>query len=660
MDEFLRKIQLSEYAIEIYLNSLGTFPLTYYELYSIVPKASQEEFDASLNELLKTGLLIQQGSKKQGTVIQYLPIPPLLPILNYYENIEVNLTHIKNSIQELMINSVNTIFQENKTINLDSILNTFQEFKKDIDEDSIIQKQEVEDIVESMEELKNIKKKVSDLHQNVKKLAQTKLTDILKNLKSEIVRNIDSLEFKKHKNEILSLIEKNFKKEIIGDLTKKLHEVIEKEFENAFKPIDNTTDSIFQYRNDFKMLLLNMLNNFETHMNKIYELLKENKESIFDAMKNLENKIAENLNAVIQNSINEVSNLNKPVENVLRNYLQEISVSDKSIIKNVWTIRSVTKINEEIQNLIITSKENLTIIIPHIENHIAIEQFDKIASNLKVKITSSEAHTNSIVKNFKDIKNVIYRTYQNDNLIALSSDNQQFLMGIIQVSDDPLNDFIGFGSTSKSLIKLLEPLLMNIWENAYSDTFHATQMAKTQPSKPVTFKTLTTAKPIITGKIQSEEVKKIPKIIEKEKPTITIPGHIQDIPKSDKRSTKSPTKFTHSQTVPKPQVTDLKQKLKEKIDFLSAAQPQADDEAGIQINTAFTFLIQKLDTLKGDEFGKELQNIADLILEKKGFSVTLHKVRSTINKYKDKFTLLGANDKKEIIENIKSWKQRLF
>jgi len=371
-----------------------------------------------------------------------------------------------------------------------------------------------------------------------------------------------------------------------------------------------------------------------------------------------------NLNAIIQNSINEVSNLNRPIENVLKNYLQEISTVDKVLFNKVWIISSVTKINETIQHLLVNSKENLTIIIPHIENHLALEQFENITGNLKIKIASSEAHTNSMVKNFKNVKNIIYKTYQNKDFVALKSDNNQLIIGVIQDSKNPLEDFIGIGTTFEPLIKLLDPLIHDILEKAYSDTFHGTQMAKTQPSMTTTTtqKALTTARPIISTKLDSNKVVNKPTKIENKgtSPTVTIPSKIQEIPKNDIRSTKSQTTQTPSSTSHKPQITDLKQKLQEKIDFISVAQPKADDEAGIQINNAFTNLINKLDNIKGDEFGKELQDIADLILEKKGFSVTLHKVRSTINKHKDKLSLLDNNDKKEILEDIQSWKIKIF
>ena len=160
--------------------------------------------------------------------------------------------------------------------------------------------------------------------------------------------------------------------------TRSHQELIEKEFDQTGKPIENSADLIIQYQNDFKMLLLNLLSNFETEMNKIHDLLIENNENLFAKMKNLEIKIAENLNSIIQESINEVSNLNKPIETVMENYLQEINKTDKFQFNRIWTINSVTKINEFIQHLIGNSKDNLIIIIPFLENHLAIEQFEKI------------------------------------------------------------------------------------------------------------------------------------------------------------------------------------------------------------------------------------------------------------------------------------------
>ncbi len=631
MEAFLRKLQLSESAIKIYLKSLGKTPLTYYELYSIVPKVSTNEFKEIVNDLLNSGLLLQQEKKKKEILTHYLPIPPILPILNYYENITANLPTIKNSIQELMINSINEIFKKNKGIELDTILKTFQEIKKDIDEDSIIERQEIEDIVREMELLKELNKDMLNLYQNIKGVTQKIFSDLIKTInsfKTDLIEGINSLEFKKHKQEIIKTVEKIFKgkfESMVKDFINNIQNLIANKLDETSQLFENTLKKVFQYREDFKIHLLDMLSNFETKMNKIHELIKENKEDLFGGMKNLEIKIVENLNSIIQNSINEVSSLNNPIEHVLKKYFQEI-VSSDSTINNIWIINSVTKINEEIKKIINNSKEEITIIIPNLENYLSIEQLKEITSNLTIKIASSEAHTNSLVKKFKNINNLTYKTLQNDDLILAKADNDQIVIGIKQDSKDILSNFIGIGSNFEPFITLLNPVLQSIWEHAYTDTFYAAQKAKTKIS------------------------------------TI-IPSDLQDKKEATKIK-KIPKKISEKQNVSPPplngQIKDLKKKLQEKIDFLSAVHPKTGDNAAVLIDTALNNLIQKISNLKGNEISKELQNIADLILEKKGFSVTLHKIRITINKYKNKSTLLDENDKKDIFQEIETWKQKLF
>lgn len=672
MRNFLRKLQLSDFAIKIYLKSLGKQPLTYYELYSIDPSLTSDKFNEILNELLNAGLLLQQVYKKENLLTHYYSIPPILPILNYYENIDANLINIKNSIQKLMITSINEIFKNNKVIELDAIVASFEEKKKDIDEDSIIQKKEIEDIVESMEVLKELKTEMVNLQKEIKGITQTKSSSLVKSInsfKTELIADINALEFKKHKQEIILIVENKFKERIqniLDDFISDLRELIEIKLLETTKSFENLSNLMFQYREDFKMLLLNMLSNFETKMNKIYDLLNENKEDLDAHLKNLEIKIVEKLNSIIQNSIDEVSGLNKPIEEVLKTYFQEIPSSENFIINKVWIIRSVTKINEEIQKIIAAAQENLTIIIPSLEFHIAIEQFKDIPTNLKIKIVSSEAHTNSLVKKFKEIKNLEYKTFENENLILLKGDTNNILIGIKQDSTEALNDFIGIGSNYESFIALLNPIVKALWKQSYSDTFYAAQKVKTQgpspkPTSSFKLKTITQKFPKkIEPKVTSKKISKEFQTPAKTTKSTSVQITTKKSKKVDKIPKEVPKKPSVSIPKIKGQIEDLKQKLQEKIEFLSAVHPKEGDKAGLVIDKAFDELILKIHNIKGDEFSKGLQVIADLILENKGFSVTLHKVRGVINKYKEKLDLLEEEDKKEIFQNFEEWKQKFF
>ncbi|GAG76571.1 unnamed protein product, partial [marine sediment metagenome] len=237
---------------------------------SLVSKTPLDVFDENLSQLINGGLLIQLIPKKEEVLLHYYAIPPILPIVNYYENINANLKGIKDSIYDLLVNTVNQTFQQNEGIQLDTLLDEFHETRKDIEEDFIIQKQEIEDIVEGMEELKSLDKEISELSSVIKVGTQTQFTHLMKqvsSIKSDITEIISSIEFKKHKQEILNIVEQVFKEKLdilVKDFSKRLHETVDQEFDKATKPMVNLINSTLQYRDDFKLILLNMLSNFET------------------------------------------------------------------------------------------------------------------------------------------------------------------------------------------------------------------------------------------------------------------------------------------------------------------------------------------------------------------------------------------------------------
>ena len=614
-------------------------------MYSIVPKSTPEEFEEYLTQLINGGLMLQIIPKKQEKLLLYQALPPILPIISYYENIKTNLSAIKNSIQELLVDRVHQTFQQESPIELDSMLKTFQETRKDIEEDIIIQKQEVEDIVEGMEELKKIEGKLSVLKQQIKGGTQTLFASLLKNIsgfKSELTDKINALEFKKHKQEIISIIEQIFTEKLdllLEDFSNTLYDTVEKEFEGTKKPVGNLINTGIQNRDDFKLILLNMLNNFETKINIIYEIIKENRETLSNKIKNLELKITGNLNEIVQNSVEEVSNLNKPVEDLMKGFYSDMRVFN-SKIPDIWFISSQIKLKEEIQKSISTSKEDLILIVPHLDNFITVDQFEKLPKSLKLKVVSSEPHTNSSVKKITSITNLAYRTLENNKFIALRGDKTNFVIGVVlQDARDSMYDFIGIGSNSKEIIEVMDPILSDTWKKAFSDTFYATQKAQ---AKTVTSRNLESSKRIKAKTVDEiHPVKKvqvnIPKIEEKIIPLM-----------SAKNLSESPA-----------QIKNITQELRKKITLTASPIEKKGDKDGLLIVSNFNTLIQNLNILKGEYFSRELQKIADIVLERRGFSVTLHKLRSLINKYRYNDGLLEAEDKKEIIENIEEWKIKL-
>ncbi|MFX0146522.1 MAG: hypothetical protein ACFE8E_02110 [Candidatus Hodarchaeota archaeon] len=630
MEDFLKQIQLSEEAIKIYINSLGRKSLSSNELHSIIPTLSQEDFQNVLRELNMIGLLIPITPQKHGIITQYLALPPFNPIINYLANINANLGSIKNQLRQLLTNSLNTVFKDNKRLEVNTIFKATQDMRKDIQEETMIQKQEIEDIAKGIENVRVMEDVLEDLSQTVIKKIQAQFNDLNKaisNINKDIINEIEILELKKHEKEVKMVVEDGINKKInksIQNFTDNLHKLIEEELKTKIESLNNIIESSLQFRDDFKMLLINTINSFEIKMTTIFDLIKSKNESLFEDLKKFQETIIDNLDSVIKNSVDSVAALNNPINIVMKDYSDFIK-PEKIQIDNLWVVNSILKVNEEIQNLITHSKDDLLLIIPKLEDILIAEQFKDISRNLKIKVASSEATTNSSVRKLKEIKTLEYRTLKNESLYVLKSKDSYIIIGVVLTGvKDKFNDFIGIGTNFKPIIDLLAPVVESIWNSATSELYQAPKyISSTKPAKT-------------------------------EKESIVIPS---ETVKVDKWLKKPP-----QQEVPLEGSTDinLPQQVQQHSEFMSKVAPKVLDEAAILITNAFNTLIQKLGTLKGEEFSIELQKVANLILENKGFSVTLHKLRSTINRYKEQVDLLTPDDVRQIIEDIEEWKKHLL
>jgi len=637
MEEFLKNFQLSDNAINLYINCIGRQPLSSIELYSFLPNISQEEFTNVLEDLIDNGLFVPNSNQNQGLILQYLAIPPIKPILNYYTNISNNLSNIKSQLQLLLSKSLSKIFQENQIIELNTLYNATQELRKNVEEDVIIQKQDIDDIVKGMENLNIIKDVLENLHQTVKGVTQTQfssLINLIANIKNEIFIKIESLELKKSEKAVKEIVEEAFKQnfnKLLGDFTANLHKLIGDEFDNTIESLNNILNSTFRFRDDFQMVLLNMLSTNEKEIKQIIELIKTKKKSLESDLKEFEKIIVDNFTEIIEKSVDSVASLNEPINNTLDSYFNTIKESIDLESDNFWQIKSIARVKEEISNIVSQSTQNLLVVIPKLEKNLSFDDFNDNPSTIKIQIASSEAHTNSLVKKYKGLKNFEYRILKNENVIICRGDDDSLVIGIIDMdSKNSSDNFIGFGSKNKSLIKLFQFVVKAIWDIGSSSLQETPKTLNIMvPKKSGVSKTPITKKPVI-NQVKKQKVK-------------SSEGKIAHLAEELNIKIKEPKKIHKSDQILKP-----------------TEEPKKLEESGIVINDAFKTLIKKLHKLKGDEFSKEMEIIADLILEKKGFSVTLHKIRSKINQYKNHLSHLNDVDIKHIIESIEEWKESLL
>ena len=262
----------------------------------------------------------------------------------------------------------------------------------------------------------------------------------------------------------------------------------------------------------------------------------------------------------------------------------------------------------------LNSKNEISLIIPKLEGFISAQQIQNLTKGIKARIASSDPQTNSLVKSLSAIRTVQYKELPNDMIVAATGDNSRFFIGIIQKdSQGPLKSFIGIGTDYAPLINLLSPII-------------ETTFGSGSPNTPVT--------PSTTVASPKSMLKPTPR------PTIQHPP---------KPSIQPP-----SQEVPRPKPSTISRATP------STTQLDPNDQVGNLINTAFNAVLQQLDKFTGSDFGKALQEVTDLILENKGYSVTLHNVRTWVNNYKNSRDLLTDQDKSEISEAIETWKKKLL
>jgi hypothetical protein len=686
MINFLKQMQIPDNAITIYTNCLGKPPLTYSEIYSFMPSLPQEDFSHILNDLVEVGLIIQIMPQKPEILLHYIAIPPITAILNFYSNINKNINNIQDAVMGLITSSLNQLFQDKKHMDLEEVQNNFNKIKRDLLEDVLIQRQDAKELVENFQSIKKLKDILSHLTKILFEIKQVqsnsfeKLKDAnnvqmeylinnLNKIKLNLVEKIKGLELKKKEEIVLEAIENIFNNEVrnmITELISNTNTIIEEEFKEAeesmsktfsgsinkevIEPMDKIISEAQQAQNDFNLMFLNVVSNFEKVVSEIQKIIKKDREQFITELENLKEEVIKTLNDIIIDSLNQVCGLSKPIENTLQQFMDANLLSYKAGINNLWFINSELKIKEEINNIIINSTENITIIVPKLESFLNLNYLKALNKNPKIKVAASEPITNSIVKNFKEIKNLEYRSLANDSIIALNGDDKHIILCIINKNTgDPLNNIIGFGSNYTPLIQILSGIINTSWAAAESEVDMSVKKTP-KPSIKIA-KAIPTTVPLPHEISTKQEIKTETKKVTSFTPT-----------KSTKKISAT-SKPERSEEIPsqKPDiVTQSTQQPNMNGDNVLNIFPKPGDQSGVLINTAFNMLISKLNTLNGSEFSKELQNISDLILERKGFSVTLHDVRRITNKFKDNINPLTENDTNEIKQSIATWKHRLY
>jgi hypothetical protein len=316
LKNLLKSFNLSDDAMNIYIEGLGKFPITLSEIHKIIPKSSIDHVRETLDDLINKKLVLTMKTKYSDAFPHYLFLPPFAAVINAFSNLdeEPRENHSQVEGKKTLIEK----FQDN-------ILHDIETISQDLIE-----------IISAQSESHQTTEILSEVEKNVKKFSQVLLTEVnelIAKLKTRsIVNEIDIERVMRAVNQ--KVIESE---EAISNMFNQFREIISE--------IDSTS-------------MPTQVESFKTFIRKLGESIDKRSYEIF------------------QNSGSSTLNNLQMVEQSLYDVLADYISRDQVSVDKLLPLYNIEKIKEVVTFLLENCKEKLTIIVPAIENFMPLDKFD--------------------------------------------------------------------------------------------------------------------------------------------------------------------------------------------------------------------------------------------------------------------------------------------
>ncbi len=316
MKALLKSFNLSDDAINIYLKSLSKLPYTFSEIRSFLPNVSENEAKQIINELIEKKLILLVKPRHSESLPHYISIPPIAAILNNLSDLTEVSEETKKKDSEK--NSMIEKFQ-------DTILQDLEKISGDLI-----------DILSNKEDSDQTIEILSEVEDNVKKFAQVILNDVIGMISPLKMQSaVDARDFSKLIKSVQQKLSES--EEIVTNMFSQFREIVKK-MGSTDKPAE--------------------VEAFKTFIRKLGEFIDKRVQEL-------------SLSAGAP-SPEKIQILEKSLYNILTDYL---SINNESLDK-FWIVSSYEKIKEIISVILEKSKEEITIIVPKIENFIPLDKFE--------------------------------------------------------------------------------------------------------------------------------------------------------------------------------------------------------------------------------------------------------------------------------------------
>ncbi len=330
MEEFLKNSRISKEGINLYSRIIGLPSLKQGDLKKYLPDLPEEQFNSVIEELMDNNLLVPIKGDDHSRPEVFMPNPPLELINKYYKNIASNLSSIHSRIMEHFDKSFQKIIDSHEAEKNETLHQPFTEIFKDYESLSIVQKKDVDDLVVKLNQLNTQMKNqqeqlVKTITGHLKPSSKT-IDQTITDLRSIISTLMNHHDLKKNKEDFLNEVEQQLKikfNEILVNNAQQIKIAVENERNKG--TFEQLLVQSVQYQTDLKLILLNLLNDFELKLNRISSLLKSHEETDEKNIKTLKQGILSTMSSLLDKSIKDIIGLNEPITLLLSDYLRKLT-----------------------------------------------------------------------------------------------------------------------------------------------------------------------------------------------------------------------------------------------------------------------------------------------------------------------------------------------
>ncbi|UCC20589.1 MAG: hypothetical protein JSV62_04690 [Promethearchaeota archaeon] len=632
----LELIGLAHDEVTTYYKITGRGPVMLGEI-ALLAQVSEDKAAEIANNLFQKGLVKQIPGK---TPI-YEALPPYAALVSqihqFKEAIKTFQTIAPQNIQEKF-----TSLEEHsaKLKKLDDYKNYLQVMKSKLPAQIKTQFDKFENELDQVKRFQDVRRFIFNLKEIVP-------ADITRDFEAMEAR-LDSV-----KSEIASKFEKQFR---IGALSSMAEKIVSKVISEQFSEIANT------FRDKFVQTTQNMLDQVINQLGSITDTAGEISTDLgtvftdiqggmVSTLEDLEKRVSgvyddvlsgiaelkelfrtEIFETIQDDIINNIINQLESAELTMNEFWERSKQASLLSFKDVWFVRSIEGIMAQINESLSRVKMRVHIVAPKLAD-IDLIALTRLKKHINIRVsTNFDLNNPEDLIRFKEVEgypNLTIRHYTRENLWSINKDFEEVVVCVVSKKEDGEFEIAGMGSVLEEHVKLFAAVLEDVWiQSKKYDQVEITQAVKQTPS------------------ISAPQ----PRFQQPSPPTEPI------IPKEVPPKTFETPKNIHEEPIKPPE--PLKPQL-EPVKPISDVQPTTSISSDAYLSTQFTNILEKIDTLPGEQIALLLEKLQDDILERKGFSAILRQIRMGTTPLKSKMNLLNNDEKEELKSKIIFWKSKL-